>query len=117
MSDWVVEPKSGECGKNGNFVKIGDNLQANADEKTRGAPWQAGKFGEFDECGENGKFVFSDILEANANEKRRGAPRKAGEFGEFDECGENGKFVKCGECGKNGKFVNIAANLEANQCK
>ena len=31
--------------------------EANANEKTRGAPWKAGEFGEFANSGENGKFV------------------------------------------------------------
>ena len=44
----------GESGESGKFVQIADNLQANANEKTRGAPWKAGEFGE---SGESGKFV------------------------------------------------------------
>ena len=66
----------GESSKNGKFVKIANNLVANANEKTRGPPWKAGKFGE---SGKNGKLVkIADNLEANANEKRRGPPCKAG---------------------------------------
>ena len=41
--------------------------RANANEKTRGAPWQAGEFGEF--------VKIVDNLDADANKQARGAPR------------------------------------------
>ena len=70
--DWLVADEFGESGKNGKLVKFADNLEANANEKTRGPPWKAGEFGEF---GENGKFVkIADNLQASANENIRGAP-------------------------------------------
>ena len=48
-----------------------NNLEANANEKTRGPPCKAGEFGEFGESGKNGKLVkiADNNLEANANEK------------------------------------------------
>ena len=75
-----------------------NNLEANANEKTRGPPCKAGDFGEFGESGKNGILVkiADNNLEANANEKARGPPCKAGEFGEFGESGKNGKLVKFG---------------------
>ena len=53
-----------------------NNLEANANEKTRGPPWKAGEFGEFGESGKNGKLVkiADNNLEANANEKTRAPP-------------------------------------------
>ena len=111
-----------------------NNLEANANEKTRGPPCKAGEFGE---SGKNGKLVkiADNNLEANANEKARVPPCKTG------ESGKNAKLVKIadnnleananektrgppckagnvgefGESGKNGKLVKIADNnLEAN---
>ena len=82
-----------------------NNLEANANEKTRGPPCKAGEFGESGKNGETGKTgklvkIANNNLEANANEKTRGPPCKAGEFG---------------EAGKNGKLFKIADNnLEAN---
>ena len=116
-----------------------NNLEGNANEKTRGPPCKAGDFGEFGESGKNGKLVkiADNNLEANANEKTRGPPCKAGEFGESSKNGKlvkiadnnleananektrgppckAGDFGKFGESGKNGKLVKIADNLEAN---
>ena len=49
--------------KMANFAN--NNLEANANEKTRGPPCKAGEFGE---SGKNGKLVkITDNLEANAN--------------------------------------------------
>ena len=46
--DWlfIVVYKFAESSKNGKFIKIANNLLANASEKTRGPPWKAGEFGE-----------------------------------------------------------------------
>ena len=97
------EEISKKYGENGKFVKIANNLEANANERTRGAPWKADEFGKFGENEENGKFVkIANNLEANANERTRGASWKADEFGE------------CGEYGEKGRFVKIANNLQTN---
>ena len=66
------EGEFGESGKNGRLVKIGDKLEANANEQARGPPWKGG------ESGENGKLVkIANNLEANANEQTRGLAKLA----------------------------------------